>query len=385
MNTSLPSDDRAQQAVIARARQLVEDVGARGQILDIHCHVGRDADGSAQSALTLQDELDALGGGSALVFALKAVEGYGVANQVVADAIAAATPDRFDMLWRVDPNAEDAVRTMETGLAAGARGLKLHPASDAFDAGAPCVTRLLDRLEERGGIVLIHTGVDAPGAALAGLEHARTHPGITVVLAHAGAFELAQLVPLLRDVPNCVVDTSWWSPVDLAALLTRVAPRQIVYGSDPPYGQPAVLITAAILVARTCGWSDEAIVAMLGGNARRIIGDACDTDGHGDTRAGDSLWHPMGTLPPATIGTVALERAYTHLIVAFTTLNAGGDARADLRVAGAALAYSSTERGHRTRDLIDLALHRAEDGDTRDAAAVVNAAIIELFCAIHAR
>ena len=62
--------------------------------------------------------------------------GYTAANDAVL-AACAASDGRLLPLARVSPNAEDAVAEARRCLAAGARGFKLHPRSDAFTLPAP--------------------------------------------------------------------------------------------------------------------------------------------------------------------------------------------------------------------------------------------------------
>ena len=45
---------------------------------------------------------------------------------------------------------------------------------------------------------------------------------------------------MLPEHPNVFIDTAWWNPADHIALFSLVAPSQIVWASDSPYGLPVL-------------------------------------------------------------------------------------------------------------------------------------------------
>jgi uncharacterized protein len=96
------------------------------------------------------------------------------------------------------------------------------------------------------------------------------YPGAQLIVAHAGIADLAGLAGLLGGKAGVFFDTSVWSPVDLLDLYRLVAPEQVLYASDYPYGQqPAALLTA-VKTARLSGFSEGQLRGLLAGNARRI-------------------------------------------------------------------------------------------------------------------
>ena len=124
---------------------------------------------------------------------------------------------------------------------------------------------------ERSVPILIHGGRGLPPIA----EHLETlvrrYEGIRLIVAHAGIADMAGLAGRLGGIAGVLFDTSVWSAVDLFDLYSQVAPEQIVYASDYPYGrQPNSLLTA-IRSARAAGFDDDQLRGMLGGHARRIF------------------------------------------------------------------------------------------------------------------
>ena len=58
-------------------------------------------------------------------------------------------------------------------------------------------------------------------------------------------------------------DTSVWSPLDLLDLYRLVAPEQVVYASDYPYGSQPSSLLLTLRTAKLAGYSDEQLRALL--------------------------------------------------------------------------------------------------------------------------
>ena len=101
--------------------------------------------------------------------------------------------------------------------------------------------------DERRLPVLVHAGRGIPALGRHAVEATGRHPGMRLILAHAGISDLAWIWREAPDHPNLFFDTSWWSPADLQALLALVPPGQILMASDAPYGSPA---WAAVMTTR---------------------------------------------------------------------------------------------------------------------------------------
>ena len=61
-----------------------------------------------------------------------------------------------------------------------------------------------------------------------------------------------------------------WSPLDILDLYRLVAPEQVLYASDYPYGQQPGSLLLALRTAKIAGLDDSQQRAMLAGSARRI-------------------------------------------------------------------------------------------------------------------
>ena len=127
-------------------------------------------------------------------------------------------------------------RELESGLDAGARGIKLHTSLPGYDFSHPQLDVAFALAAERRVPILFHTGRAVPPFArdLAGLLE--RHPGAQVILAHCAIADLHAVCALRH--PNIRFDTSLWNSLDVRALLAEAAPEQVLYGSDAPYYTP---------------------------------------------------------------------------------------------------------------------------------------------------
>ena len=92
-----------------------------------------------------------------------------------------------------------------------------------------------------------------------------------MILAHAGISDLAWLWHELPDHPNVFIDTAWWNPADLIALFALVAPSQIVWASDSPYGMPVIAAFTHGRCMLSAGLGDEAMRSIIGGQIARLV------------------------------------------------------------------------------------------------------------------
>lgn len=288
---------------------------AGAEVIDVHTHLGVNEDGRSLTPEALLAALDAAGARRACVFPLHDPErhpAYRVPNDRVL-AWAAESDGRLIPFCRLDP-AEDPIAEGERCLALGARGIKLHPRAQrfAFDGEALGPIAEIFALAERAEVpILIHAGRGLPPIADGLADVALRHPGAVLILAHAAIADQALLTTRLADHPGVLYDVSTWSVFDLFELFARVPSERIVFGTDPPYGNPATGLYTALRVARTVGLDDATTRLFLGGTVAAMIDD--------------------GGLPPVTrpVGTHSHElsgpvlRLYGYLLPAGPALFGG--------------------------------------------------------------
>jgi predicted TIM-barrel fold metal-dependent hydrolase len=347
-------------------RRAWEDV-ERDAWLDVHTHIGaNDPDGARATADEIVEGLDAAGHARALVFAMHEPDGYGEANDAVLAACAAA-PDRLQALCRVDPNRPGAVDEARRSLDAGARGIKLHPRSDAFALSHPVVGELVELAARDRRPVLVHAGRGIPNLGEDAARLARAHPDARIILAHAGISDLGLIGPAACVLENLYFDTYWWQISDVLALLTSIPPGRILYASDMPYGPGLISAFIFARATRQAGLGHDQIVAMAGEQARRVL------DGDPPLDPG-----PAPGEDPLGPRSVALERVMAHSGAAIQLAFRGGDPAEALALARLACQRVSGARDGAIlgvlEDLLELAAsQRAAAGG--EALAIVPATL----------
>ncbi len=127
---------------------------------DAHTHMGaNDPDGYHCTAPELL-ELLGRAGSRGVVFAMHEPDGYPAANDMVL-AEAAASDSVLVPFCRLDPEA-DPLAEAERCLAAGARGIKLHPRAEGFTLDHPALRPVFALADERRLPVLVHAGRGIP-------------------------------------------------------------------------------------------------------------------------------------------------------------------------------------------------------------------------------
>ena len=289
-------------------------------IFDAHTHVGEhDPSGFTATWDEVSQAVETVGGRAA-VFPLAEPSGYRHANLGCARA-AAESCGTLTAFVRLTPDEEpDAL--LEEGLAAGARGIKLHLSSDDFRLEDPRLDRVFAVADERRLPVIVHAGPEVDTTAQAAFARCGTSPGAHLVLAHCAVSDVARLTDRIPDVPNLYVDTSWWAPGHLIAALRFLPPARVLNASDLPYCTPL----SATLKNAWCAWqvglTPEQVSAVLGGQFTRLV-DGLEPLELGAAPEGGEV---------AAYGPL-LEIVSTNLLCSLEALQRGEDAGVPLEVA----------------------------------------------------
>jgi predicted TIM-barrel fold metal-dependent hydrolase len=314
----------------ALAPFLAETAGLRppgAEIIDAHTHLGLDEDGRSLTLEQLLCQLDAADARRACVFPLHDPErhpSYRLPNDRVL-AWAGESDGRLVPFCRLDP-AEDPRDEAERCLAAGARGIKLHPRAQAFVFDGPEMDSVFALAEEAAVPILIHAGRGLPPLAEGLADLALRHPGAVLILAHGAICDQGILTTRLADHPGVLYDMSCFFPLDVIELFARVPAERIVFASDPPYGMPATTLYLALRLARQARLDEQTTKAVLGGTMASLI------DGHGLP----SVSPPRRGATVALSGRLARVYGYASLVGPALFTGAGEQAYAMLDMALAA-------------------------------------------------
>jgi uncharacterized protein len=283
---------------LARLREEVPDA----DLLDVHTHLGtNDPDGYKLTREELVGSLERIDA-RAFVFPMHEPAGYPPANDMVL-ADAERSGGRLLPFCRLDPG-DAPLAELRRCLEAGARGIKLHPRAEGFNLDHPALQDVFELADDRRLPILCHAGRGIPALGQRAIEVCSHHPGLRLILAHAGISDLSWIWREAPAYPNLFFDTAWWAPSDLQALFALVPPGQILMASDAPYGLPAAGAAMALRHGLQVGLSQEALRHVVGGQALRVV------DGEDPADLGPAPG--TGSLSRDPL----LERVYTFLVSA---------------------------------------------------------------------
>jgi len=216
-------------------------------------------------------------------------------NQVVGQ-IAQQNPDKAMALAGVDPRRPEAPDMMKQCFEEfGMKGLKYH-ADYGFNPAGPESYKLLDIVQENGGILLTHTGPLGPPSrckyAEPGLlaDIGVDFPDLKVIAAHMGQMNWRPWAALATHQPNLYGDLAMWDAFafgryelfcrDLRDLIDYAGIEKVLFGTDNPVAGIVVSTKEWIQLIKDLPanapdgitFTDEEVNAILGGNAARMLG-----------------------------------------------------------------------------------------------------------------
>ena len=264
--------ERASAVVESWNEELRRELPEGGRLFDSHTHLGHDIDGMVGVHDELVSLLDQYGFVGAFMFCLDEHDrepAFTIPNDRTL-AHAERSGGKLLPFVRLDLTArplEEARRCLDLG----ARGIKLHPRAQAFALDDERLQPIFALAVERDVPILIHGGRGLPPIAEDLETLVGRNEGVRLIVAHAGIADMAGLAGRLGSIPGVFFDTSVWSGLDLLDLYRQVAPEQIMYASDYPYGRQPNSLLVAVRTAKLAGFDDKQLRLMLGGSARRMI------------------------------------------------------------------------------------------------------------------
>lgn len=263
--------ERAEALVAVYEEEVRDGIPDGAEIFDAHIHHGTDIDGFVSPLDELLAFLRRSGATRAFCFCLDEPDrhpGFRAAN----DRTLAAAERADGMLIpfvRLDL-AETPLAEAERCLDLGARGIKLHPRAQAFALNDERLEPIFAIAAERRVPILIHGGRGLPPIAADLARLVERYPEASLIIAHGGIADLGALADAFAGNPSVAFDTSMWAAVDVLDLYSRVAPEQILYASDYPYGQQPTSLLLDLRIARLAGFGEQELRGVLGANASRI-------------------------------------------------------------------------------------------------------------------
>jgi predicted TIM-barrel fold metal-dependent hydrolase len=339
---------RALELVARYDREVQALLPAEAEIFDAHLHLGRDIDGMVGDYDQLEALMAQYGVGHAFMFCLDEPDrhpAFHAANNRTLE-YAARSGRRLIPFVRLDLN-ESPLEEAERCLDLGARGIKLHPRAQSFDASDERLAPVFALAAARHVPILIHGGRGLPPIASGLAALVERYPGATLIIAHAGIADMAHLARAMAGRRNVLFDTSTWSPVDLLDFYRQVPPEQVLYASDYPYGQYTTSLFLALRTAQLAGYKEGQVRDMLAGNALRIAN-------------GEELPEPTSPVGGAATLAQPMQLARIHQYISMCTPLLWTRQPDTLGVLGLAINTCAERDGHaeaidRIRELLEAA------------------------------
>ena len=240
-------------------------------IFDAHVHLGNDVDGMAGTYEELTLICERYGIERCFVFPLDEPDSHPAFRKPNDRTLAYAEQSQGKLIPFVRLNLDESpLEETKRCLDMGAGGIKLHPRSQGFRINDERLEPIVALAAERGVPVLIHGGRGLPPIADHLAQLIERYPLAQLIVAHAGIADLGALARALGGRAGAFFDTSAWSPIDLLDFYRHVAPEQILYASDYPYGQQPSSLLIAVRTARFAGLNEGDLRMILWDNADRI-------------------------------------------------------------------------------------------------------------------
>jgi uncharacterized protein len=259
-------------ALLSRYEDGVRDLmPADADIFDAHVHLGHDIDGQIGVYEELERINDASGTSRCFMFCMDEPDrhpAFRAPNDRTLE-YAKRSEGRLIPFVRLDLT-ESPIEEAERCLDLGARGIKLHPRAQRFLLNDERLAPVFAIAAERRVPILIHGGRGLPPIADNLARLVDGYPDAMLIIAHAGIADLTGLAGRFGGRAGVYFDTSVWSAVDLLTFFHLVAPEQVLYASDYPYGRPPSSLLIAVRTARAAGFDDDQLRDMLAGSANRI-------------------------------------------------------------------------------------------------------------------
>lgn len=150
----------------------------------------------------------------------------------------------------------------------GFKGVKIHPNAFCMAPSHPAAEKIFRLASEFDIPVMIHTGNGLPNALPSlCVPVARKYSRVRIVLAHAGGGMFgADAIVAAQECANVFLETSWTTVYDLAAMVAKIGPERVMFGTDLP-------ANAAVELAkyRSINLAENQLEWCLGKTAEKVF------------------------------------------------------------------------------------------------------------------
>jgi uncharacterized protein len=197
---------------------------------------------------------------------------YATDNGLVRRAIKRFPKQLVACVWP-DPREKTAARLVKTALTKwGFKGVKLHPLFQAFLPNDEIVHPIMEEARDANAPVLIHTGHSPFSLPWSVGELAENFPDVKIVMLHMGdghGLYIEGALNTAKRYDNIYLETSAMPMANkIKEGVELLGKERVIYGSDIPFGNPAVEIAKATAV----DLSNDEFEHFFYMNAKKLMG-----------------------------------------------------------------------------------------------------------------
>ncbi len=163
--------------------------------------------------------------------------------------------DAFILFGSVHPYASNVEGKLDEQLALGARGIKVHPATQMVRPDNLRAMRLYSLCAERNLPILFHCGpvgiepkAGRRRSQVVLYEKAlKETPEAIFILGHSGALQMEQALDYCKRYPNVYLDLSCQSLSNVRTILQEADTDRLMYGTDWPFYHQSIALAKVLL------------------------------------------------------------------------------------------------------------------------------------------
>jgi len=237
-----------------------------GKKIDLHTHIGNFG-GWANVSCTPEQLI-----ASMQDYNVEKSAVYFMDNELVRKAVEKYPEKLVGCVWP-DPRLEDSSELVRKALNDwGFKGVKLHPLFQAFLPNDDIVHPIMEEARKAKVPVLIHTGHSPFSLPWSVGELAENFPDVKIVMLHMGdghGLYIQAAINTAKRYDNTYLETSAMPmATKIKEAVEVIGKDRVMYGSDLPFGHPAVEIAKHT----TVDFTEDEFEHVFYSNAKKLLG-----------------------------------------------------------------------------------------------------------------
>ena len=235
------------------------------KVIDFHTHLGRDLDGSVNTASQILWQMKANGVANTVIFPFNSRDKTFFSENTRIAETSRANPSLIGFA-RLNPWWSGCLDEMDRAVELGLKGFKMHPRAQDFTLLE--IPDVLEKMDSLGMPLLLHSR-HLSGLHVRHIRELATSYSFPIVMAHAGLGDAEGAVRVAVDHANVFLEVSINFSYIIRLLIEDAGADKVIFGTDSPYMEVGTMLDRVLGIQ---GLSDEDMHLVLYGNAAQILG-----------------------------------------------------------------------------------------------------------------